>query len=51
MLFPYIVPTFITSSDAVGGLRQRDGAPKLSGNKFIQQAGNNSAELSPKAEP
>jgi hypothetical protein len=32
-------------------LRQRDGAPKLLGSKFIKQASSNTADLSPKAEP
>jgi hypothetical protein len=35
----------------VGWLRQRDRAPKLSGSKFIKQAGSDSEDLRPKAEP
>jgi hypothetical protein len=38
------------SRDFAGGLRKREG-PKLSGSKFIKQAGSNSADSSPKAEP
>jgi hypothetical protein len=38
-------------SPVVGGIKQRDGAPKLLGRKFIKQAGSDLADLSPKAEP
>jgi hypothetical protein len=41
-IFDYIV---------LGQLRQRDRAPKLLGSKFIKQAGSDSVDSSPKAEP
>jgi hypothetical protein len=45
---PPALPSFV-----IGQLRQRDRAPKLSGSKFIKQAGrdSDSADLHPKAEP
>jgi hypothetical protein len=33
----------------VGGLRHRDGVPKLSGRRFIKQASSDSVDWSPKA--
>jgi hypothetical protein len=40
-----------SNGGVVGWLKQRDGAPKLLGSKLIKQAGSNSADWSPKAEP
>jgi hypothetical protein len=39
------------SGPVVVKLRQRDRAPKLSGSKFIKQAGSHSVDSHPKAEP
>jgi hypothetical protein len=41
----------ISPQKCLGQLKQRDGAPKLSGSKFIKQASSDSTDLHPKAEP
>jgi hypothetical protein len=41
----------VSYQDVVGQLRQRDGATKLLGSKFTKQAGSNSVDSHPKAEP
>jgi hypothetical protein len=45
------IPASKVKVSVVGWLRQREGAPKFSGSKFIKQAGSDSADSSPKAEP
>jgi hypothetical protein len=42
---------FLIDGFAAGWLRQRDGLPKILGNKFIKQVSSNSVDSHPKAEP